>query len=155
MEIHDKAGNSIGYVLQSNVSKTPLDETRQVGERKREQWLQDIASRSVERKWTRDQARKVILEKVTHSNLFTPRSRECGISEVMSAANSEVRGHFSRLVNVRNESWRREADFLRRVRHGPSQVLVDLLRRQSRSTERPFAASADAYLGYLHQKFGA
>jgi hypothetical protein len=154
MEIYDKAGNFVGHALQSNISKTPLEETRQVGERKREQWLEDIARRSHAGRWTADQARNIVSEEVRNSNLSTAKSRENGISEAMLAADPHVRGQFAQLVRVRDESWQREPEFLRSVRHGPSQVLVDLMRRQSRSAERQHAQSADAYLKYLHRKFG-
>jgi hypothetical protein len=153
MEIYDKAGRFIGYVLQSSVSKTPLEDTRQVGERKREQWLREIARRSLQEKWTYGKAKQVISEEIKSSNLSTAKSQGNAISEAMLAADGSVRGDFDRLVEVRDESWQRETNFVRRVRHGPSQVLVDLLRRQSREDERTHAASADAYLRYLHRTF--
>jgi hypothetical protein len=51
MDIYDKEGSLIGYANPVHISKTPLEETRQAGERRREEWLCDLARRSAKENW--------------------------------------------------------------------------------------------------------
>jgi len=60
MDIYDKDGRVIGYVNPVHISKTPLEETRQAGERKREEWLRDLARRSVKENWDAQKARSMV-----------------------------------------------------------------------------------------------
>ena len=97
---------------------------------------------------------KKVINKAAHEASFAAIIRPDDlIFEVMLATRAPVRRHFHRLREVRDECWRREPDFLRAVLAGPSQVLVDLMRRQSHAHEQMHVASADAYLAHLHRLF--
>jgi hypothetical protein len=45
-----------------------------------------------------------------------------------------------------------EPDYLRRTLHGPSQILIELMRRQKNPSERHHAQSAEEFLRYLHEQ---
>lgn len=156
MEIYDRAGVLIGYVRQSDVSQKPLENTHQVGDRKREQWLQDLAYRSFSGRWSPTQIKLCVSEEVDSSpHLSTNNSRSGARSEGLLAASAIVRGEFDRLRSIRDEAWDSEKDFLRRVKHGPHQLLVDILRRQANGTERANVQSAVTYLAFMHRQYGA
>jgi len=59
MDIYDKNGRLIGYVNPTHISKTPLEDTRQVGDRKREEWLRALAQRSAKENWDVEKAAKL------------------------------------------------------------------------------------------------
>ncbi|HEY2539744.1 MAG TPA: hypothetical protein VGI28_09665 [Stellaceae bacterium] len=150
MEIYDANGQLIAR--SSDVSKTPLDETRQAGERKREEWLLDIAKRSRSEGWGIEKAREIVDAEIN----ATPNLRAGAVaarSEGLLACDSSVRSEFERLQQLRDEVWRLDQDFLKRVKHGPSQLLIDILRRQSRDNERKYVATTDTYLDFMHWQY--
>jgi hypothetical protein len=67
------------------------------------------------------------------------------------AAHPAVRDHFSRLMMIRDELWQMEPDYLRRTLHGPSQILIELMRRQKKPSERYYANSAADFFRYLRK----
>ena len=52
-----------------------------------------------------------------------------------------------RLIALRDELWRKDPDFLRSTLHGPSQTLVNLMRRQKRPSERHHTAGTSFLFG--------
>ena len=135
----------------------PLTQTRQVGDRGREIWLQQLAQKSLERHWTAEQAHIAALRDALGAalaqNIRSEQAMNTLISEGRLAARPEVRAEFGRLMSLRDEVWSLEAGFLRSTLHGPSRVLVDLMRRQSKPEQRHHTASARAYLNYLRRRF--
>ena len=132
-----------------------LTETRQQGERKREEWLADFAKRSIAENWTTSTARRKaeldVLDAELVGHLKTEKAVANAINEGMLAAHPDVRNHFARLLAVRDELWKIEPDYLREKLHGPSQILVELLRRQKKRIERHHTESAAAFLRYLRE----
>jgi hypothetical protein len=133
-----------------------LTETRQKGERKREEWLAAFAKRSAAEGWTIDTARaKACSEVVEAKGLKDKGAIANVVRDGMLAAHPDVRDDFSRLVALRDKLWRMEQDYLRRNLHGPSQLLIELMRRQKNPSERVHAKNATAFLKYLReQRFG-
>ena len=68
------------------------------------------------------------------------------------AAHPDVRDHFSRLVTIRDELWKAEPDYLRCTLHGPSQLLIELMRRQKNPSEQHHAKNAISFLKYLREQ---
>jgi hypothetical protein len=136
------------------VSQTPpLKKPVVFGDNEREFWMEEIALRAEAEDWMHVQ-RKNVITMAAHEAVFAATiPPDDLIYEAMLATRAPVRRHFHRLREVRNESWGREPFYLRAVLGGPSQVLVDLMRRQSHPHEQVHVASADAYLAYLHQLF--
>jgi hypothetical protein len=152
VEIYDKQGRLIGYVNPAHISKAPLDETRQAGERKREEWLRDLARRSHKENWDAEKASVVVEQEIA----ATPNLRSgatAAKSEGLIACNPAVRSDFDRLQRLRNDAWELDSSFFRRVKHGPSQLLIDVLRRQSKASERQHVATVQAYLDFMHKKY--
>ena len=136
-----------------------LVQTHQRGDRKREEWLEDLACRSAREGWSLEkaeiEARKAAEKAVFAGNLNTQKSFDNVVDNGRLAAHPDVRDHVPRLIALRDEAWAREPAFLRNVLHGPSQILVDLMRRQRDAGERQHARSVTAYLAYLRQRFAA
>jgi hypothetical protein len=137
----------------------PLAQTRLAGDRKREEWLIEVANRSSKEIWSRERAKIEVLKAVAKAligrNITTEKSHEIVVSEGLLAARPEVRDHVPRLISLRDEAWNKDPNFLRAALHGPSQMLVDLMRRQRRPNERHHAATVDAYLAYLRRRMAA
>ena len=154
LEVYDKAGNFIGYVLRCNVSQTPpLEEPVPFGVNEREIWMEEIVRRAETEGWSHVQRKNVITRAAQEASLAALIRPDDLIFDAMLATRTPVRRHFHRLREVRDQSWEREPDFLQLILIGPSRVLVDLMRRQSHPHEQMYTASADAYLAYLHQLF--
>jgi hypothetical protein len=136
------------------VSQTPsLEKPVPFGDNEREFWMDEIALRAEAEDWTHVQRKNAITKAAYEASFAATIRPDDLIFEAMLATRTPVRRHFHRLREVRNESWGREPLFLRAVLGGPSQVLVDLMRRQSHAHEQMHAASAGAYLAYLHWLF--
>ena len=152
MEIYDKEGRLVGYVDAAHIQRHPLEETRQAGERKREEWLADLARRSAKENWDAKKACSVVEAEVAASpHLLSGAS--AAKSEGLLACDPAVRADFDRLRRIRNEAWDRDRSFLRRVKRGPQQLLVDVLRRASRTNERQHVATTDDYLKLMHTRY--
>jgi YD repeat-containing protein len=67
MDIYDKDGRLIGYVDPAHIQRHPLEETRQRGDRKREEWLGGLAQRSARENWDEQKARQVVEAEVAAS----------------------------------------------------------------------------------------
>jgi hypothetical protein len=137
----------------------PLAQTRLAGDRKREEWLTEVAGQSSKEGWSREQAKIEVLKAAAKAliarHITTEKSHEIVVSEGLLAARPEVRDHVPRLISLRDEAWNKDPNFLRAALHGPSQMLVDLMRRQRRPNERHHAATVDAYLAYLRRRMAA
>ena len=137
----------------------PLVQTRLAGERKREEFLIGIAERSSREAWSRERAeneiRKAATTAIFADHIKTERSFANLVAEGMLAADPAVRDYVPRLIVLRDEIWSKDPEFLRSALHGPSQTLIDLMRRQKRPSERHHTASAAAYLTYLRRRFAA
>jgi hypothetical protein len=133
--------------------KMMLLETRQAGDRKRECWLLTIAAESSAENWSlrdaRDRAELDVNEAFSFGNIQSPKTISNAITEGALAAHPAVRNEVARLVAIRDELWESFPDYLRKTLHGPSQTLVDLMRRQKQQHERHHVASSSAYLTYL------
>lgn len=152
MEIYDRQGRLIGYVNPAHISKAPLDETRQAGERKREEWLRGLARRSDKENWDAAKARGVVESEVAATHNLGP-GATAAKSEGLIACHSAVRSDFDRLERLRNDAWELDTSFFRRVKHGPSELLIDILRRQSSARERQHVTTAQVYLDFMHKKY--
>lgn len=152
MDIYDKSGRLIGYVDPVHVQRHPLEETRQAGDRKREEWLRDLAKRSVSGNWEDEERRKIVEDEVKTSPHLNSGAMAAK-SEGLLACHAAVRSDFDRLQRLRDEAWERDRPFFRRVKHGPHQLLVDVLRRASRAHERQYVATIDDYLQYMHKQY--
>ena len=137
----------------------PLVQTRVAGERKREEFLMGIAGQGSREAWSRERAeneiRKAATTAIFADHIKTERSFANLVAEGMLAADPAVRDHVPRLIALRDEIWSKDPEFLRSALHGPSQILIDLMRRQKRPSERHHTASAAAYLAYLRRRFAA
>ncbi len=133
-----------------------LTDTRQKGERKREEWLADIAKRSDAEGWTIATARAKVRSEVVEAEKVGNLKDEGAIANVIRdgvlAAHPNVRGDFSRLVTIRDQLWKKDPDYLRRTLHGPSQILIELMRRQKNPSEQHHARSAADFLRYLREE---
>jgi hypothetical protein len=137
----------------------PLLQTRLAGDRKREEWLAEIAEQSSREAWNRDKAenevRKAAIKAIFADHITTESSFANLVAEGTLATDPAVRDHVPRLIALRDAIWGNDPDFLRDVLHGPSQTLVDLMRRHKRASERHHTASVEAYLTYLRRRFAA
>jgi hypothetical protein len=137
----------------------PLVQTRLAGERKREEFLIGIAEQSSREAWSRERAesevRKAAIKAAFADHITTERSFANLVAEGILATDPAVRDHVPRLITLRDEIWSKDPGFLRSSLHGPSQTLIDLMRRQKRPNERHYTASATAYLVYLRRRFAA
>jgi hypothetical protein len=137
----------------------PLVQTRLAGERKREEFLIGIAEQSSREAWSREKAESEVRKAATKAafadHITTERSFANLVAEGILATDPAVRAHVPRLIALRDEIWSKDPGFLRSSLHGPSQTLIDLMRRQKRPSERHHTASADAYLAYLRRRFAA
>jgi len=135
------------------VTDMVLTQTRQAGDRKRESWLLSLAKESEAGNWSPGEARTRasadVGAAVQNGNILSLGSIGNAITEGSLAAHPAVRGEIARLVAIRDDLWESFPDYLRRTLHGPSQTLVDLMRRQKQPHERHHAASSHAYLAYL------
>jgi hypothetical protein len=130
-----------------------LTDTRLVGERKREEWLQEIARQSEAGKWKTALARQKASAGVTDAQRFGrigPKTAKNMIAEGVLASDPYVRAHVDRLMAIRDELWATQPEYLRRTLHGPSQTLLELMRRQKRPDEQHYANDASSFLTYLH-----
>jgi hypothetical protein len=152
MDIYDKDGRLIGYVNPVHISKTPLEETRQAGERKREEWLRDLARRSAKENWDAQKARSMVEAQIAGSPHLGA-GATAAKSEGLLACHPAVRSDFDRLKRFRDEAWERDRTFLKRVKYGQSQLLIDVLRRASRPRERQYVTTTDAYLSFMHNRY--
>ena len=138
---------------------SPLVQTHQRGDRRREEWLEDLAHQSAREGWSLEKAeievRKAAEKAVFAGNLNTQKSFDNVVAEGRLAAHPDIRDHVPCLIALRDEAWARESAFLRNILHGPSQILVDLMRRQRDAGERQHTKSVAAYLAYLRQRFAA
>jgi hypothetical protein len=50
-------------------------------------------------------------------------------------------------------TWNRDQHFLPGVKHGPHQLLIDILGRQQSSSQRRHVATVDAYLSFMREKY--
>jgi hypothetical protein len=148
MDIYDKNGQLIGYVDPAHVQRHPLEETRQVGERKREEWLRELAQRSASENWDIKKGRQIVEAEVAASPHLAAGAAAV-LSDGRRACHPAVRSDFDRLRGLRDEAWDRDRGFLRRAKHGPYQLLVDILGRQQTASERHHVATADTYLAFM------
>ncbi len=153
VEVFDQNGRHIGHVDPVHVRSHPLGETRQVDERKREDWLRALARRSASEEWLLTQIEQTVHQEVMcSSHLQTPRSRQEANRQGRLAADPDVRIDFDRLVRLRDECWTADPRFFRRTRHGKSQLLIDILMRQKEPARRSDVVSPHAYLTVVGQR---
>jgi hypothetical protein len=152
MEIYDKDGRLIGHVNPVHISKTPLEETRQAGDRKREEWLRDLPRRSAKENWDNKKACSMVEADIAASP-YLGSGAVAAKSEGLLACHPTVRSDFDRLGRLRDEAWGRDRTFLRRVKHGPHQLLVDVLRRASRTRECQYVTNTDMYLTFMYNRY--
>jgi hypothetical protein len=152
MDIYDKDGRLIGYVNPVHVSKTPLEETRQAGDRKREEWLRNLARRSAKENWDNKKTRSMVEAEIAASPHLGS-GATAAKSEGLLACHPAVRSDFDRLMRLRDEAWERDQAFLRRVKHGPHQLLVDVLRRASITHECQYVTTTDTYLKFMRNQY--
>jgi hypothetical protein len=131
---------------------TPLTKTRQVDERLREEWMRGLARDGILKNWTDEDIREVVKNSVSVAmgvqNIRKPKAAYELAREGRLAAHPDVRGHFERLVALRDKLWLLHAADLKPRIHGPSQLLVDLMMCQREPHERHHTASMSAYLLY-------
>jgi hypothetical protein len=136
-----------------------LTQTHLAGVRIREEWLIGLAEQSSEEAWSKDKAgnevRKAAIKAIFADHITTESSFANLVAEGTLATDPAVRDHVPRLIALRDAIWGNDPDFLRDVLHGPSQTLVDLMRRHKRASERHHTASVEAYLTYLRRRFAA
>lgn len=152
MDIYDKSGRLIGYVNSNHISKTPLEDTGQVGEGKRDEWLRDLAQRSTKENLNVEKARAVVEAEVATSRHLGAGAATTK-SEGLLACDPAVRSDFDRLKRLRDEAWELDRRFLRRAKHGPYQVLLDVLRRAAKASERHHVKNADSYLEFMRSRY--
>jgi hypothetical protein len=133
-----------------------LTDTRQEGDRKREEWLADLAKQSATERWTKETARTMARRDVGEAakigHLKSKNTMITAVSEGTLAAHPDVRDHFSRLVKIRDELLEKNSDYIRRTLHGPHQLLIELMRRQKKPSEQHHAKSAADFLEYLRKQ---
>ena len=78
---------------------------------------------------------------------------ETAKSEGRRACSPAVRLEFDRLKRLRDEAWERDQQFLRRAKHGPYQLLIDILARQEKTSERHYVTDVDTYLQFMRREY--
>lgn len=135
------------------VSTVPLAQTRQIGERFRERWFEQLARDSAAFRWNnlkiRAEAERGADDAAASGNIRTVSSRNELARQGRLAAHPDVRSEYARLVKLRNDVFQAHPDLVRAVRHGPSQALVDIMQRQKNPRECHHVADANAYIRYL------
>ncbi|MGH7039868.1 MAG: hypothetical protein ACREE1_17225 [Stellaceae bacterium] len=126
-----------------------------MGERMREEWLVDIAKRSAAEHWAKNTAQRMARSEVNEAaevgHLKSKNAMTTAACEGALAAHPDVRDDFGRLMTIRDELWKSEQDYIRRTLHGPSQLLIELMRRQKNPRERHYTNSAADFLKYLRE----
>jgi hypothetical protein len=137
----------------------PLTETRQAGQRLREEWLADLARKSRLNSWTPSQiviaVQQGALDAALAQTLRTASSVNEAIRQGRIAAHPFVRNEFDRLVKLRDDVWLIDPVICRRYMHGPSQILIDLITRCRNPAERHHVADDASYLSYIHSRLAA
>jgi hypothetical protein len=133
-----------------------LTDTRQKDERKREEWLDALATQSAAERWTKKtalaKAKLGVNEAAKTGHLKSENAMTTAVSEGTLAAHPDVRDHLNRLVKIRDELWKNHPDYIRCTLHGPHQLLIELMRRQKKPSERHHAQSAANFLKYLREE---
>jgi hypothetical protein len=123
----------------------------------REQALRAFAAESAEKMWSklkcRVEASALAIDVALAGNLTSRKAINTMSGELQLAGHADVRNEFERLAALRDEIWSIEVNLLREALHGPSQVLIDMMRRQKRPAERHHVASAQTYIRYLRKRF--
>jgi hypothetical protein len=158
-----KHGQSIDHPKSISMPKGRADpsesllKTRLKGERWREQSLHDLSRMSTKNEWSEEQCHIAALDAAIDVALAHKLNTRGAVNNLVNdlrlAGHSEVRDEFERLLAVRDEVWAVDPAFLRATLHGPSQVFVDLMRRQRNRSERRHTANAKTYLRYLRRRF--
>jgi hypothetical protein len=158
----DRTGRSVRRSSQSaargrKAITHPLAQTRLAGDNKREEWLAGIAELSSEEGWHREKAEikvhKSVEKAVFARRITTEKSFANVVTEGLLATDPDVRDHVSRLIALRDQAWPKVPAIVRDRLHGPSQMLMDLMRRQRTESERHHTASVEKYLTYLRRRF--
>ena len=138
------------------VSISPLSETRQKGDRRRERWLAELASCSLLEAWTPErvavEVRNRVNSGVAVGHLKADRSINTTIHEGCLAGHPDVRSHFHRLIQMRDRIWAAHSDLVRSIVHGPSQLLVDMCVAQKKQHLRHYLSSDAAYVQHLQNR---
>jgi hypothetical protein len=133
-----------------------LAQTHQAGHRVREKWLVGVAELSTNERWSKEKAeievRKAAAKAFFAHRIRTENSHSVVIAEGLLAACPEVRDHVQRLIRLRDDAWAADPILLRKAMHGPSQALVDIMRRQRRPHQMRHVSCVENYLAYLRQK---
>ena len=133
-----------------------LTDTRLEGDRKREEWLTDLAKRSATERWTKETAQtmaRLDVDKAAEiGHLKSKNAMTTATSEGTLVAHPDVRDHFNRLVKIRDALFQNNPDYIRRTLHGPHQLLIELMRRQKKPSERHHTKSAEDFLEYLRKQ---
>lgn len=134
-----------------------LLETRQRDDRKREQGFEALAKRAAEEEWSEDRAEIEVLKTIKAAHFggcrYTEKTFDTLVAEGKLATHPAVRGQVAQLKKLRDEAWATYPVFLRGALHGPSQVLIDMMRRQRDRDERHHVRNLMTYMAYLHQRF--
>jgi hypothetical protein len=112
----------------------------------------DLAQRAVKGNWSAEDARQIVEAEVAASPNLR-KGAATAISEGRLASDPAVRSGFDRLHHLRDEAWARDRDFLRRIKHGPSQLLIDILRRQQSPSQCCHVATVDSYLSFMREEY--
>jgi hypothetical protein len=137
----------------------PLVQTHLLGDRRREQWLTFFAERSAMERWSLEKSelevRKAAELAIFADRILTEKSFKNVVAEGRLATHPDVRAHVPRLISLRDEAWLQKSSLLRASLHGPSQVLIDMMRRQRNPAERRYVTALDVYFDYLERRFAA
>lgn len=138
------------------LASSPLSATRQKGERLREQWLADLAAKSLLNTWSIEQIEaetaRGAAEALGAGNVRTTGSAYEIAREGRLAAHPKVRARFHYLLAMRDRIWAARPELVRAVIHGPSQLLVDMLVAQKKAHLRHHVASDGAYIQHLEDR---
>ena len=117
--------------------------------------LVEIAMRSSKEKWSEDKIKTEVPRVIARAvqakriNIRSEKAYAGLLEECNLAADAVVCGHVPELVAVCHEARLEDPALLRLARHGPYQVLVDVLRLYRNPHKRKHALSAAAYFKYL------
>jgi hypothetical protein len=133
----------------------PLEQTHPRGVRQLEEWMLTVSTHSKQHNLIITDIKSFVTDSFLKARSYVDglaeSTRARRIEEGCLAASPEVRKHFPRLREMRDRIWATHRTFLRVKRHGPQQILNDLMRIQRHPARRRYAASGIAYLAYLHE----
>ena len=135
------------------MTASPLAETRLAGQRKREEWFEQLAHESHLFQWNEAQITAAVMAAVQTAVAAGNIRKTSALSELIRqgqlVAHPDVRADFDRLRKLRDAVWTVNRPLARAVLHGPSQLLIDILQQQKVAHSRHRVAGADAYIRHL------